>query len=335
MQSYNSLQLQSVAEYAATARNEADVIAAIAWARQCELGLSVLGEGSNVLLGQRIPGLVLVMANSGRTLLEDDGRCVRVRVAAGENWDAFVRWAHEQGYHGLENLVLIPGSVGAAPVQNIGAYGVEVASFIDAVHAVHSQSGEQRSFTRAECAFGYRDSMFKREAERPWIITSVDFNLDRQASPVIDYPALKAVLPESPVSHRQVMEAVQTVRQSKLPDPTQIPNVGSFFKNPVVARDQARSLAIRWPALPQYPVSEQWVKLSAAWMIDHQGWRGYRGEGVSVYDKHALILTSTPGGTRTEVLALADDICADVAATFGVTLAMEPDCLGTDDWIAS
>ena len=197
-------------------------------------------------------------------------------------------WCHHQGFHGLANLALIPGSVGGAPIQNIGAYGVEVAECIEAVHAVHRQTGERECLSREDCEFRYRDSVFKHEAGVQWIITEVDFVLDREALVEASYPTLRVRLSEAELTHDAVLAAVISIRRERLPDPVITPNVGSFFKNPVISQ-QISTFATKLPEVPCIPRNDA-VKISAAWLIDQLGWRGEERDGVKVSDDHALVL---------------------------------------------
>jgi len=302
--------------------------AALAEARERGLPVLVLGEGSNVLFAGNVDALVLRYTATGREVLADDGDSIRLRVAAGENWHQLVFWCLGQGYHGLENLALIPGTVGAAPIQNIGAYGVELAAFVDSVHAVRISDGESLVLSRETCAFGYRDSVFKGALRDAVVITAVDLRLRRRPLPITDYPSLRQRLASQgdDADPRAVFDAVVALRRERLPDPVETPNAGSFFKNPVVDRETAAALAERFPAMPQFDAPGG-RKLAAGWLIEQCGWRGVEGEGVAVHPGHALVLTSH-GGDGRALLALARRIQDSVAATFGCTLEIEPRVYG-------
>ncbi len=325
--SLNTLRLASAAQHFVRAETVTAVADAIAWARAENESVHVLGGGSNVLLPEQIHGLVLQPALRGIELMRDDGRFVDLRVGAGESWHEFVLWCAERGLHGLANLALIPGSVGAAPIQNIGAYGVEVSDSIIAVEVISTANGLSESLSAEACRFAYRDSLFKRKAGRHLIVLNVIFRLDRDAPVCCDYPSLAAYLGTSEVDHESVLKAVMAIRQSKLPDPNVEPNVGSFFKNPWVNIDQATALAARFPALPQQQLADR-VKLSAAWMIDALGWRGQEREGVRVHDQHALVVVNRSATTLAPVLSLADEIAGSVVQHFDVALEREPVILG-------
>lgn len=325
--SLNTLRLASAAQHFVRADTAAAVSAAVGWARAENEPVHVLGGGSNVLLPEQIQGLVLQPALKGIELLRDDGRFVDLRVGAGESWHDFVLWCAERGFHGLANLALIPGSVGAAPIQNIGAYGIEVSDSIITVDVMSPTTGVPDSLSAEACRFAYRDSLFKQPEGRDLIVLTVTFRLDRAAPVRCEYPSLAAYLGSGDVDHQSVLRAVMAIRQSKLPDPNVEPNVGSFFKNPWVDVDQATKLAARFPALPQQQSTDR-VKLSAAWMIDALGWRGQEREGVRVHDQHALVVVNRSATTLAPVLALADEIAGSVMQHFDVALEREPVILG-------
>ncbi|HMM65663.1 MAG TPA: UDP-N-acetylmuramate dehydrogenase [Dokdonella sp.] len=288
--------------------------------------LLVLGEGSNILFTRDWPGIVLGIAARGINVKEDDGAQALVRVEAGENWNDFVRWSLGRGFRGLENLVLIPGTVGAAPIQNIGAYGAEVREFIATVEAWDRRTGELVCLANADCAFGYRDSIFKRERDR-YIVTAVDFLLPRQRELRIDYAgvaeelaAIGAGEPTAPT----VAEAIARIRTRKLPNPAVTGNAGSFFKNPVVDASTASSLHRQHPALPSWTVSPGEVKLSAAWLIESCGFKGLQQGHAAVSEQHSLVLVNRGQATGSEILALAERIRESVHERFGVALETEP-----------
>lgn len=290
--------------------------------------IEVLGGGSNVILQGWLPGLILIMGLKGRTLCADDGRRVVIRVGAGENWHDFVVWCHHKGLHGMANLALIPGSVGAAPIQNIGAYGVEVADKIRAVHVLDRGTGERTVLTPQDCEFGYRDSVFKTPRGAQWIITEVEFELDRNAPVEASYPLLSARLAKAELTHDAVLAAVMSIRRERLPDPVVTPNVGSFFKNPVISDSACKALQHKVPDVPAFPSAGGGFKISAAWLIDQLGWRGVERDGVKVSDDHALVLIGTGATTAGPWLTLAAEIAASVTEAFAVNLQLEPRILG-------
>lgn len=298
----------------------------------------LLGGGTNVVFASpRIERPVLRVRLSGIRMLGDRRRSpgerdtAIVEVAAGEPWDPFVRHMLSQGWQGLENLALIPGTVGAAPVQNIGAYGVEQDQVFEGLRALNLETGEDRWFSRAECDFGYRSSFFKSPAGAAWLIVAVRYRLARIAaarSTRIDYPDLRAELASRGIAWPgalDVADAVSAIRRRKLPDPAHLGNVGSFFKNPIVPAEVARALSDREPALPLWSTSSPArIKLSAAWMIDRCGWKGVRLGEAGVHPQHALVLVNHGQASGRDVLSLADQIRDSVQARFGVSLAIEP-----------
>jgi len=324
---YNSLALSARAAALVETASDEEVRQACHWAKERGMALIPLGEGSNVVIAGEIQALVLRQRTRGIRLLENDGSGALLRVGAGENWHRLVQWTLQHGLFGLENLALIPGTVGAAPIQNIGAYGVELARFVDAVHAVRTNDGEPVTLSGLECDFGYRDSIFKRELMDRVVITAVDLRLERTPALNTDYPALAAALAGRNVAALtplDVFDAVVKLRRARLPDPAVEPNVGSFFKNPFIEADLAYTLVKRFPAMPLFPQAGGNFKTSAAWLIDFCGWKGQRRGGVGVHPGHALVLVNYCGGSGVELLSLAAEIADSVARTFAVSLEIEP-----------
>jgi UDP-N-acetylmuramate dehydrogenase len=288
--------------------------------------LLVLGEGSNILFTRDWPGVVLSIAARGIAVLDQDGERTRVRVEAGENWNDFVRWSLGHGFAGLENLVLIPGTVGAAPIQNIGAYGVEVRDFIGVVEAWDRKLGRIVRIANADCAFGYRDSLFKRERDR-YLVVAVEFELPRQRELRIGYAGVReelAMLGVTEPNPLNVAEAIARIRMRKLPNPALIGNAGSFFKNPLVDIATADALHRAHPDLPNWRAGEDRAKLSAAWLIEACGLKGVREGDASVSDQHALVLVNHGGASGAQIWALAERIRSEVRSRFGVEIEPEP-----------
>jgi len=285
----------------------------------------VLGQGSNTLFTRDWPGVIVSVAAAGVTLLEDRGDAALIRVEGGENWNDFVHWSLARGYAGLENLVLIPGTVGAAPIQNIGAYGAEVSEFITGVEAFDRRDARVVRLSAAECAFGYRDSVFKRDAQR-YVVFAVEFLLPRARELKLDYAGLReelatmGVLEPTPTT---VAEAVMRLRTRKLPNPALIGNAGSFFKNPIVSNADAANLQRTHPSMPAWPAGEA-HKLSAAWLIETSGFKGLREGDAGVSSQHALVLVNHGHATGAQIWALAQRIQATVQERFGVALEAEP-----------
>ena len=291
--------------------------------------LLVLGEGSNVLLTGDFDGTVLAMETRG-VHVESDGASARIAVAAGERWDDFVRWALGQGYAGLENLILIPGTVGATPIQNIGAYGCEVAEFIESVEAWDTRERCVATLDHATCAFAYRDSLFKHEPGR-YIVTAVRFVLPRNRPLRTDYAGINEQLARMGVDKPapfHVAEAVVHLRTSKLPDPSVIGNAGSFFKNPIVDATLADALKREHSGLAVWPQPDGRCKVSAAWLIEAAGFKGMREGDAGISNRHALVLVNHGKASGPELWALAQQVIAGVEAKFGVRLEPEPVVIG-------
>lgn len=286
--------------------------------------LLLMGEGSNLLFTAPFSGLVLVNRLKGRTVTETDDAWW-VQVEGGENWHQFVCWCLEQKMPGLENLSLIPGTVGASPVQNIGAYGVELAQFCHQVESFNWQTGEYHTWSNEDCAFGYRDSVFKHGA-RQHLIVSVTFCLPKAWQPVLGYGPL-AELGEA-ATPEQVFAQVCATRQAKLPDPSVLGNAGSFFKNPKVVTAQAEALKLAWPALPMFAAEPGLSKLAAGWLIDQAGLKGTRVGGAGVHVQQALVLVNHGGATAEDVLRLAALVRERVEQLFGVRLEPEVRMIG-------
>ena len=296
-----------------------------------DLPLLMLGGGSNLLFAGDPPGVVVALRAAGLQVIADDGVHAVVRADAGADWHGLVMWSLDQGLCGLENLALIPGSTGAAPIQNIGAYGVEVGERIVAVEAWDRRAQRNVRLDRATCAFGYRDSAFKRDPER-WIVTAVELALSRHAKPRLDYAGIGEELAAMGVATpgaRDVAEAVIRIRRRKLPDPAVVGNAGSFFKNPIVPAPLAQALQAAHPRLPVFPGDGDGTrKLSAAWLIDACGWKGARAGDAGVSSAHALVLVNHGAATGLQLLELARRIAASVQDRFGVALEPEPRIVG-------
>jgi UDP-N-acetylmuramate dehydrogenase len=325
----NTLRVAASARWLAEVR-DARALHALLDSAAAQGPLLVLGEGSNVLFAADVPGLVLRPLFADVQLLADDGETAVVRAEAGVGWDAFVDWTLARGFSGLENLALIPGLVGAAPIQNIGAYGVEAGESIACVEAWDRRTGHGVRLGRDECAFGYRDSLFKRDAER-WIVTAVEFRLSRRTPLRLEYAGVRqelAAMGASAPTAPQVAAAVRRLRRRKLPDPAAIGNAGSFFKNPVVDASLAERLRGEHPDLPVHPADAAHCKLSAAWLIERCGWRGYRDGDAGISAQHALVLVNHGRASGAELLALARRVARSVEERFGVRLEPEPRIVG-------
>ena len=294
-----------------------------------EMPWSVLSGGNNILFTGDYRGVLLHPVGREISVLSDDGTQVRVRAQAGVEWDDFVAWCVERGLWGVENLSYIPGYVGAAPVQNIGAYGAEVKDVIESVETFSVETLKTLTLAAAHCGFGYRDSVFKGTLRGRVVITAVHFVLSRTPAPRLGYGDLQAKVESmGGPSLTVIREAVVAIRRSKLPDPKELGNAGSFFKNPVVPDSVAQALKKQFPDMPSYPGTVPGTtKLAAGWLIDQCGWRGRREGCVGVHERQALVLVNYGGATGQEVLELAARIRQDVQARFGVEIDMEVNVL--------
>lgn len=288
----------------------------------------IIGGGSNILLTDHVQGLVVLNRISGMQIVEEDDSTVIVKCGGGENWHQFVLYTLERNLGGLENLSLIPGTVGAAPMQNIGAYGVEVKHSFHSLEAINLQTGERKVFSAEECQFGYRESVFKHELKGQYLISSVSFCLDKLGHHQLhlDYGIIKNVLQEQDIampSIQDVSNAVIEIRQSKLPDPKKIGNSGSFFKNPIVTSAHYESIKAKFPEVSAYALEGGEMKLAAGWLIEKAGWKGYSENGVGVHQKQALVLVNYGTGTGKDILNLAKKIQDSIQSKFGVELSPE------------
>ena len=338
LQPLNTFGIAARAQSLARVRGEAD-IAALLERLAGEAPALVLGGGSNLVITGDIKGLVIKVDVPGRRLVEETDKGWLIEAGAGENWHAFVAWTLAQGWPGLENMALIPGSVGASPVQNIGAYGVELQDRFHSLDAIDLQTGKPFSLEAAQCGFGYRDSVFKHapSAERSFglagrgVITRVRLLLPKPWKPVLGYLDLERKMAETGISEpdaQQIFDWVVAIRRAKLPDPAVIGNAGSFFKNPTVTPEQCVDIIARDPKVVHYPMDDGSIKLAAGWLIDACGWKGKSVGNAAVYEKQALVLVNKGGTehpcTGGEVMTLAKAIQTSVYERFGIMLEPEP-----------
>jgi UDP-N-acetylmuramate dehydrogenase len=324
---YNSFGLPAVAQTLVRIASDADVRRVV---DHPQLGRSpkfVLGGGSNIILTRDMPQVVLRVEVMGRRLVEERPDAWIVEAGAGENWHDFVAWTLAQGHPGLENMALIPGTVGASPVQNIGAYGIELKDRFESLDAVDLVTGRTVTLGSELCAFGYRDSEFKRSLAGRVVITRVRFRLPKPWQPVLGYLEIERKMTETGVftpSPQQVFDWICAIRRAKLPDPATVGNAGSFFKNPVVTPEQCRDIIGRDPEIVHYPMPDGSMKLAAGWMIDACGWKGKTVGRAGVYEKQALVLVNRGGAIGSEVMTLALAIQESVYGRFGIRLEHEP-----------
>ncbi len=339
LQSYNSFGISAKALKLVRVHTEADVYAVVADETLRSQPKFVLGGGSNIVLTGDVKPLVLKVEIKGMRLVEETDKAWVVEAAAGEKWHDLVAWTLDNDWPGLENMALIPGSVGASPVQNIGAYGVELQDRFHSLDAVDLTTGQTFSLNAAQCAFGYRDSVFKHESSGPnglglackALITRVRFLLRKDWKPVLGYLDLERKMAETGISNptaQQIFEWVCAIRKAKLPDPAVIGNAGSFFKNPTVTQDQCDDIIAREPKVVHYLLDDGRIKLAAGWLIDACGWKGKTVGNAGVYEKQALVLVNVGGKehpcTGGEVMTLARAIQTSVYERFGIRLEPEP-----------
>lgn len=288
--------------------------------------LLVLGGGSNILLTKDVDGVVLKNEVMGIDVVDEDSEHVYVKAGAGVNWHQFVLHCLEHNYAGVENLSLIPGNVGASPMQNIGAYGVEIKDVFLQLEAFHIKELTPRTFTLDECQFGYRESVFKRKHRNQFVITSVTYRLNKTPNFNTSYGAIRQELEKMDVTElsiQAISQAVINIRTSKLPDPREVGNAGSFFKNPQIPNEQFEALKKEYPQIVAFPVDEGHTKLAAGWLIEQCGWKGYRKGDAGCYPKQALVLVNYGGARGEEIYQLSEEIIGSVKKKFGVELERE------------
>jgi UDP-N-acetylmuramate dehydrogenase len=324
---YNSFGLPAVAQTLVRIASDADVRRVVDHPQLGRSAKFVLGGGSNIILTRDMPQVVLKVEVMGRRLVEERADAWIVEAGAGENWHEFVAWTLAQGHPGLENMALIPGTVGASPVQNIGAYGIELKDRFESLDAVDLVTGRTVTLGSELCAFGYRDSEFKRSLAGRVVITRVRYRLPKPWQPVLGYLEIERKMAETGIftpDAQQVFDWVCAIRRAKLPDPAMVGNAGSFFKNPVVTPEQCRDIIGRDPEIVHYPMPDGSMKLAAGWMIDACGWKGKTVGRAGVYEKQALVLVNRGGAIGSEVMTLALAIQESVYGRFGIRLEPEP-----------
>ncbi|QIU91251.1 UDP-N-acetylmuramate dehydrogenase [Yokenella regensburgei] len=327
LKSWNTFGIDRCAQNIVCIENSQQLLQTWQQATANEQSVLILGEGSNVLFLEDYAGTVIINRIKGITVREEPDAW-HLHVGAGENWHHLVQYALENNMPGLENLALIPGCAGSAPIQNIGAYGVELKSVCEYVDCVELATGEQKRLTAQACAFGYRDSIFKHEYQDRFAIVALGLRLAKTWQPVLSYGDLTRLEPQS-VTPRQVFDAVCQMRTSKLPDPKVNGNAGSFFKNPVIASEQATALLASFPHVPHYPQADGSVKLAAGWLIDQCQLKGKQIGGAAVHRQQALVLINEHQATSADVVALAHYVREQVGSKFNVWLEPEVRFIGT------
>lgn len=319
---FNTLSLDATASHYIKVQSQQELVDALNYAKQQQLNVLILSGGSNMLLPEHIHALVLHMDIQGIECLAEDEQSKTIRVGAGQVWHDFVLWSTVQHLYGLQNLALIPGLVGASPVQNIGAYGVEAGEFIESVQVYDRQLEKFSTILAPDCDFSYRHSIFKDDPNR-FVITHVTFKLLKHANLRLNYGDLKQAVGDEQTAENLQKQVIQ-IRQSKLPDPKEYPNVGSFFKNPVISEQLYDHLALSFPNLPHYPQAKGGVKIAAGWLIDQSGWKGKQLGMVGMFHKQALVLVNYDQATLADVKATYHAVQHDVQQKFNILLEPEP-----------
>ena len=327
LKTYNSFGFDAVAKQFAEIDEVSDLLTLITSGALQSQSTLILSGGNNILFQNDVfDGLVVYINTKGIEILREDGNEVVVRAQAGEDWPEFVRFCVGKGWYGLENLAHIPGKVGAAPVQNIGAYGMELKDSFLRCEALDLTTGETKVFTQEDCRFGYRESIFKHELKGQYVITSVDFLLKKNAPLHLEYGNIRSYLEQNGIgspSLQQLHDAICAIRDAKLPDVKQIGSAGSFFKNPVISIEQFEALQQQYTNIPHYTDTEGMVKVPAGWLIEQAGWKGWRNEHVGVYNKQALVLVHYGGGKGQDIVELAHKIQDSVEKKFGIRISPE------------
>lgn len=324
LKSYNTFALPVRARFFAEADQKEDLRSVMSIFSQNPLPKLVLGGGSNLLFTNDFEGVVIYPGLTGIEVTQENAEHVWVKAYASENWDNFVNTCVANSWGGLENLSNIPGNVGACPIQNIGAYGVEVKNCIESVEGIRFENCEDFLLPAKECRFGYRDSIFKREWKNKAIITAVNFKLSKKGDINIKYADVKeALLDYSEITLDTVRKAICSIRKRKLPDPMELGNAGSFFKNPIISTELFITLKEKYPFMPSFPVDQQFVKIPAAWLIETSGWKGRKDGNVGTYPTQPLVIVNYGNASGTEILKFAEKIQASVRNEFQIDLEME------------
>ncbi|ARN75837.1 UDP-N-acetylmuramate dehydrogenase [Oceanicoccus sagamiensis] len=326
LQPLNTLAVPVRAKFLAEIHKPSDVIDALELAQINEWPVVFLGGGSNMLLTQDIDGLAMHCLLKG-ICAQQQGDTVLVTAQAGESWQGLVEYCLQQGYYGIENLSLIPGTVGAAPIQNIGAYGVELEQVFESVEGWDIEQQQWRTLSASDCQFSYRNSIFKQQLKQRFFISAVTLRLSLNDTPNLSYGVLQQHFKDLAIpspSARQVAQAVIAIRQSKLPDPAVLANAGSFFKNPIISQQQQQQLSIDYPDMVCYPQPDGRVKVAAGWLLEQAGWKGKTIGPVGMHEQQALVLINYQQGDGQSVLALAEAITQDIAQRFAIHLEIEP-----------
>ena len=322
LKNYNSFRVNHKANFFLKIENDKSLIDFLSDKKFKNEKKLIIGGGSNILFTKDYEGVILYSCIKGIHILEENNNHIKVKVGSGENWDDFVKFCVNKNWYGIENLSLIPGSVGAAPIQNIGAYGVEIKDYIYDVNGIDLKNNLKKTYTNKSCDFEYRDSIFKRELKNNFFVTEVTFILNKNKKFTLDYSELKNINGQN-LTIQNVRDKIIEIRNSKLPDPKLLANAGSFFKNPVINIKIAKNIKEKYNDFKYYQINESMVKISAAWLIEKSGWKGHKEKNIGVYNKHALVLVNYSSENGKDIKILSKKIKESVLEKFNVTLEKE------------
>ena len=322
LKNYNSFRVNHKANFFLKIENNKSLINFLSDKKFKNEKKLIIGGGSNILFTKDYEGVILYSCIKGIHILEENDNHIKVKVGSGENWDDFVKFCVSKNWYGIENLSLIPGSVGAVPIQNIGAYGVEVKDYIYDVNGIDLKNNTKKTYSNKSCDFEYRDSIFKRELKNNFFVTEVTFILNKNKKFTLDYSELKNINSQS-LTIQNVRDKIIEIRNSKLPDPKLLANAGSFFKNPVINIKIAKKIKEKYNDFKYYQINESMVKISAAWLIEKSGWKGHKEKNIGVYNKHALVLVNYSSENGKDIKILSKKIKESVLEKFNVTLEKE------------
>jgi len=322
LKNYNSFRVNHKANFFLKIENDKSLIDFLSDKKFKNKKKLIIGGGSNILFTKDYEGVVLYNCIKGIHILEENDNHIKLKVGSGENWDDFVKFCVNKNWYGIENLSLIPGSVGAVPIQNIGAYGVEIKDYIYDVNGIDLKNNLKKTYTNKSCDFEYRDSIFKRELKNNFFVTEVTFILNKNKKFTLDYSELKNINSQN-LTIQNVRDKIIEIRNSKLPDPKLLANAGSFFKNPVINIKIAKNIKEKYNDFKYYQINESMVKISAAWLIEKSGWKGHKEKNIGVYNKHALVLVNYSSENGKDIKILSKKIKESVLEKFNVTLEKE------------
>ena len=322
LKNYNSFRVNHKANFFLKIENNKSLINFLSDKKFKNEKKLIIGGGSNILFTKDYEGVILYSCIKGIHILEENDNHIKVKVGSGENWDDFVKFCVSKNWYGIENLSLIPGSVGAVPIQNIGAYGVEVKDYIYDVNGIDLKNNTKKTYSNKSCDFEYRDSIFKRELKNNFFVTEVTFILNKNKKFTLNYSELKNINSQN-LTIQNVRDKIIEIRNSKLPDPKLLANAGSFFKNPVINIKIAKKIKEKYNDFKYYQINESMVKISAAWLIEKSGWKGHKEKNIGVYNKHALVLVNYSSENGKDIKILSKKIKKSVLEKFNVTLENE------------